>query len=438
MFDCKKIVVVGLGYIGLPTAVVLANNGFQVRGVDINTSNVNRINRGEIPFVEPGLEDQLAQVVADGNLTATTETPRGDAYIIAVPTPFTDNYEGDLSYIRAAVKNIAPNLRGGELIILESTSPPRTTQKMAQYLIECRPDLSIDGMHDKPTIHIAHCPERVLPGKVMEEIISNDRIVGGLTPEATKRSSFLYKTFCTGAILETDDVTAEMAKLTENSYRDVNIAFANELSLIADKLGIDVWELIELANHHPRVNVLQPGPGVGGHCIAVDPWFIVSAAPEESQLIRTAREVNDNKPRWVIEKVKQAAAGIENPTIAALGLSFKPNIDDLRESPALDITRSLAQQIPNGLILAAEPNVVNLPARLAELTNVIFAEYLDAIKRADIVVLLVDHIQFRTLPKGILEGKTIVDTKGQWRTSKQGARTTTSSLPIVPFPGLVS
>lgn len=434
MFDCKTIVVVGLGYIGLPTAVVLANHGFQVLGVDINAANVERINRGEIPFVEPGLEDQLAKVVADGSLSASTETPHGDAYIIAVPTPFMDNYEGDLSYIKAAMKTIAPKLRGGELIILESTSPPRTTQQMARFLIDCRPDLSVDGVDGKLVIHIAHCPERVLPGKVMEELITNDRIIGGMTPEATRRAKALYKEFCIGSLLETDDVTAEMAKLTENSYRDVNIAFANELSLIADKLGIDVWELIDLANHHPRVNVLQPGPGVGGHCIAVDPWFIVSAAPAESQLIRTAREVNDNKPRWVVSKVEEAAAGMKNPTIAALGLSFKPNIDDLRESPALEITRSLAVRLPQSVILAAEPNVVDLPPRLAELTNIHFAEYLDAIKRADIVVLLVDHLQFQTLPKGILDGKSVVDTKGQWRFGKQSTRAVTSSMPTTPVP----
>ncbi|MFI7481835.1 UDP-N-acetyl-D-mannosamine dehydrogenase [Kocuria sp. M1R5S2] len=432
MSEQQNVVVVGLGYIGLPTAVVLANYGSRVVGVDINETNVAQINRGEIPFVEPGLEEQLARVVAEGTLTATTQMPHGDAYVVAVPTPFTDNYEGDLSYVRAASRSIAPQLRGDELIILESTSPPQTTRKMAEHLIELRPDLSLDGSDGKPAIHVAHCPERVLPGKVMEELITNDRIIGGMTPEATRRAKALYATFCVGELLETDDVTAEMAKLTENSFRDVNIAFANELSLIADRLGIDVWELIELANHHPRVNILKPGPGVGGHCIAVDPWFIVSSAPEESRLIRTAREVNDSKPDWVVAKVEEAIAGMDVPVVAALGLAFKPDIDDLRESPAVEVTRRLARDIPHGTILAVEPHVAELPPALQGLKNVRFAEVLDAIKHADVVVLLVDHQNFTRLPKGILDGKTVVDTKGLWRQARLPVPSThTSTLPAV-------
>ncbi|MHC5560394.1 UDP-N-acetyl-D-mannosamine dehydrogenase [Kocuria sp. U4B] len=433
MSEQKNVVVVGLGYIGLPTAVVLAIHGSRVFGVDINEANVARINRGEIPFVEPGLEEQLAAAVAEGTLTASTEMPHGDAYIVAVPTPFKDDYEGDLSYILSASKAIAPQLRGDELIILESTSPPRTTRKMAEFLLELRPDLSLDGADGKPVIHVAHCPERVLPGRVMEELITNDRIIGGMSKEATRRAKALYATFCVGQLLETDDVTAEMAKLTENSFRDVNIAFANELSLIADKLGIDVWELIELANHHPRVNILQPGPGVGGHCIAVDPWFIVSSAPGQSRLIRTAREVNDGKPQWVIDRVKDAVEGLDVPVVAALGLAFKPDIDDLRESPALEITKRLAQDIPHGTVLAVEPNVAELPQRLQEIRNLRFAQYLDAIQRADVVVLLVDHLQFRTLPKGILDGKTVIDTKGLWRPGRSAVPPiTTTTLPVIP------
>ncbi|VEI50391.1 UDP-N-acetyl-D-mannosamine dehydrogenase [Kocuria rosea] len=431
MSEQRSVVVVGLGYIGLPTAVVLANYGSRVIGVDINQANVERINRGEIPFVEPGLEEQLARAVIEGNLTASTEMPSGEAYIVAVPTPFTSNYEGDLSYIHAAATSIAPQLRGDELIILESTSPPQTTRKMAEFIIEQRPDLSLDGCEGKPAIHVAHCPERVLPGKVMEELITNDRIIGGMTPEAARRAKELYSTFCVGQLLETDDVTAEMAKLTENSFRDVNIAFANELSLIADRLNIDVWELIELANHHPRVNILQPGPGVGGHCIAVDPWFIVSAAPEEARMIRTAREVNDAKPEWVVQKVKEATEGMPVPVVAALGLSFKPDIDDLRESPAIDITKRLAEEMSHGTILAVEPHVADLPSALRGLKNVRFAEVLDAVKRADVVVLLVDHQQFAKLPKGILDGKQVVDTKGLWRPGKSSALTVnTTSSPI--------
>ncbi|MDO5368508.1 nucleotide sugar dehydrogenase, partial [Kocuria sp.] len=275
MSNSLEVVFVGLGYIGLPTAVVMANHGVRVHGVDVNASAVERIQRGEVTIVEPGLEEQLKKAVDSGQLTASTEMQQGNAFVIAVPTPFKDNYEGDLSYIMSAAESIAPQLRGDEVVILESTSPPKTTQKLAAKILELRPDLSVDGADGKPVIHFAYCPERILPGKAMEELVSNDRIIGGRTPEAARRATEVYASFCEGELLATDDVTAEMAKLTENSFRDVNIAFANELSLISDNLGINVWELIELANHHPRVNILQPGPGVGGHCIAVDPWFIV-------------------------------------------------------------------------------------------------------------------------------------------------------------------
>ena len=300
-------------------------------------------------------------------------------------------------------------------MILESTSPPRTTQKLAAKIMELRPDLSLDGEDGKPVVYFAYCPERILPGKALEELISNDRIIGGSTPEAARRARAVYASFCEGELLKTDDVTAEMSKLTENSFRDVNIAFANELSLIADKLGIDVWELIELANHHPRVNILQPGPGVGGHCIAVDPWFIVAADRENSNLIRTAREVNDGKPKWVISKVEEACSHVESPVIAALGLAFKANIDDLRESPAMNITRDLAEHVNHATVLAVEPNVSELPKGLQGLPNVEFAEYKDAIDRADVVLLLVDHDEFKALPATALKGKALVDTKGLWR-----------------------
>lgn len=409
---------IGLGYIGLPTAVVMANHGLQVTGVDINAANVERINRGEVTIVEPGLEEQLQKAINSGNLKATTEMVHADVYILAVPTPFKDDYEGDLSYIMAAAETIAPQLVGGELVILESTSPPKTTEKMAQHILTLRPDLVADGAENpenKPVLYFAHCPERILPGYAMEELITNDRIIGGQTPRATEIATEVYSSFCTGELLPTDDVTAEMAKLTENSFRDVNIAFANELSLIADKLGIDVWELIRLANHHPRVNILQPGPGVGGHCIAVDPWFIVSADRENSNLIRTAREVNDGKPEWVINKVRDAAGSAPQPVVAALGLAFKPNIDDLRESPAMDITQRLAQELPGATVLAVEPNVSALPAKLEGIGNLEFDTYESAIERADVVVLLVDHEDFKAVPATALAGKQIVDTKGIWR-----------------------
>ncbi|WP_206478494.1 UDP-N-acetyl-D-mannosamine dehydrogenase [Kocuria sp. KRD140] len=415
MSEPLEVVFVGLGYIGLPTAVVMANHGARVHGVDVNASAVERIQRGEVTIVEPGLEEQLKKAIDSGQLTATTEMQHGDAFVIAVPTPFKENYEGDLSYILSAAESIAPQLRGDETVILESTSPPRTTQTLARKIMELRPDLSLDGEDGKPVVYFAYCPERILPGKALEELISNDRIIGGSTPEAARRAKEVYASFCQGELLATDDVTAELSKLTENSFRDVNIAFANELSLIADTLGIDVWELIELANHHPRVNILQPGPGVGGHCIAVDPWFIVAADRENSNLIRTAREVNDRKPQWVISKVEEACSHVESPVIAALGLAFKANIDDLRESPAMNITKELAEHVSHATVLAVEPNVSELPKALQGLANVEFADYQDAIERADVILLLVDHDEFKTLPATALKGKAVVDTKGLWR-----------------------
>lgn len=416
----RSVAFVGLGYIGLPTAVVMANHGVKVTGIDINAANVERINRGEVTIVEPGLEKQLKQAIESGNLRATTEMVHADVYILAVPTPFKENHEGDLSYIMAAAGSLAPQLRGGELVILESTSPPKTTEKMAEHILSLRPDLVADGSENpegKPVLYFAHCPERILPGYAMEELITNDRIIGGQTPKAAEIAAEMYASFCKGELLPTDDVTAEMAKLTENSFRDVNIAFANELSLICDNLGIDVWELIRLANHHPRVNILQPGPGVGGHCIAVDPWFIVSSDPVNSNLIRTAREVNDGKPEWVLGKVASAVAdlGKPAPVIASLGLAFKPDIDDLRESPAMDITAKLAKAFPQARVLAVEPNVEALPSKLEPLENIEYADLGSALEEADIVLLLVDHREFKSLDKSCTEGKKLIDTKGVWR-----------------------
>ena len=408
---------VGLGYIGLPTAVVMANSGVDVTGVDVNEANVERINRGEVTIVEPGLEEELKQAIESGNFRATTSQVHADTYIIAVPTPFTDNYDVDMRYIYSAAEAIAPQLKGDELVILESTSPPLTTKKMAKKILELRPDLVADGAENpegKPVVYFAHCPERILPGKAMEELRTNDRIIGGKTEEATKRATAVYATFCKAELLPTDDVTAEMAKLTENSFRDVNIAFANELSLIADNLGINVWELINLANHHPRVNILQPGPGVGGHCIAVDPWFIVSADPENSKLIRTARKVNDGKPKWVIEKVKEAISETNASKVAVLGLAFKADIDDLRGSPALSITVDIAEELESIHFLVAEPNVKELPKRLKGFENAELMNYEEAIAGADVILLLVDHKEFKALGTNFLEGKTVIDTKGTW------------------------
>ena len=414
----QKVAFVGLGYIGLPTAVVMANSGVDVTGVDVNAANVEKINRGEVTIVEPGLQEELTAALSSGRFRATTEQVHADAYIIAVPTPFTDSYDVDMKFIYSAAEAIAPQLVGDELIVLESTSPPQTTAKMAERILEIRTDLVADGAENpdgKPVLYFAHCPERILPGYAMEELRTNDRIIGGQTTEATRRATEIYATFCKGELLATNDVTAEMAKLTENSFRDVNIAFANELSLICDKLGIDVWELINLANHHPRVNILQPGPGVGGHCIAVDPWFIVAADPENSKLIHTARKVNDGKPGWVINKVKDAVSKTDAKKVAVLGLAFKADIDDLRESPALNIAVDLAEELEDKQILAVEPNVSELPKRLKGFDNVELVSYTDALEQADVIVLLVDHKEFKALTTNQFEGKKVVDTKGLWR-----------------------
>lgn len=411
----QTVAVIGLGYIGLPTAAILASNGVDVIGVDVSDRHVDAVNRGEVPFVEPDLATHVAGAVSQGLLRAQKETPKAGTYIVAVPTPFKDGHQADLSYIDAATDAIVPQLSGGELIILESTSPPGATEHLAERVLAARPDLSIDGSDGRPVVEFAHCPERVLPGRVMIELVTNDRIIGGLTRGAAERARDLYGIFCDAELHLTDATTAEMAKLTENSFRDVNIAFANELSIIAERLGIDVFELIELANKHPRVNILQPGPGVGGHCIAVDPWFIVSAVPDEARLIRTAREVNDRKPEFVLSRVKQRADRFKTPVIAALGLAFKPDIDDLRESPALEITKQIAQRHPDATILAIEPNIDTLPTALTAFDNVRLEGTVAGIAAADIVVLLVDHKEFKRLNRAVLEEKAVIDTRGIWR-----------------------
>ncbi len=399
----NKISVIGLGYIGLPTAAMFASRKIEVVGVDVNQHAVETINRGEVHIVEPDLDMVVRAVVSEGYLRATTTPVPAEAFLIAVPTPFKgENHEPDLKYIEAASYAIAPVLKPGNLVILESTSPVGATEAMANWLAEARSDLSFPQTAGEASdIRIAHCPERVLPGKVMQELITNDRVIGGMTTKCSEAAASLYKNFVTGeCVLASGPRVAEMAKLTENSFRDVNIAFANELSIICDSLEMDVWELISLANRHPRVNILQPGPGVGGHCIAVDPWFIVSSAPDEAKLIRVAREVNDAKPQWVIDKVHTAIGAhlMENPgktasdvTLAIYGLAFKPDIDDLRESPALEIARTLSQS-HIGSIFIVEPNVTTLPNGLghAHLVPHNMAE------NADIHVLLVDHSEFKS------------------------------------------
>ena len=410
MQEFKSLCVIGLGYIGLPTAAVFAKSGLQVTGVDVNPKAVASINTGKAHIVEVDLDGLLQGVVSNGSLKAQTEPAQADAFIIAVPTPFKDGFSPDLSYVEAATRSIAPYVQQGNLIVLESTVPPGATDQMVAWLEEERPDLK-GGCGT--SYFAAHCPERVLPGRVLIELVQNDRIIGGITEDCADRAEALYEIFVKGNCYRTNARTAEMAKLSENAFRDVNIAFANELSLIADKLDIDVWELIALANKHPRVNILLPGPGVGGHCIAVDPWFIVDAAPDEARLIRTAREVNDAKPDAVINKVKRAVARFKAPTVACFGLAFKADIDDLRSSPALDITKRLAAEL-DCTVLAVEPNIEELPKNLAD-KNVKLVSTLEAVEQADILVLLVDHKPFKRVPPAKLAEKVVIDTRGIWR-----------------------
>jgi len=408
----KKVCVVGLGYIGLPTAGLLALNGLQVHGVDVNANTVEAINRGQVHIQEPDLGPVIQNAVHGGLLRAATVPAPADVFILAVPTPFRENNKPDLTYVEQAAKAIIPFLKPGNLVILESTSPVGTTERIADWILEARTDLSFsDSLHSVYNrIFISYCPERVLPGQIMRELVDNDRIVGGIDEVSTRFTADFYRKFVKGAILETNARTAEMAKLTENAFRDVNIAFANELSLICDHLHIDVWELIRLANRHPRVNILQPGPGVGGHCIAVDPWFLVDAAPEQAKLIHTARIVNDQKPWHVVEKVAHLASKLRSPVIACLGLAFKANVDDLRESPSMAIVEHLAK-IGAATLHVAEPHIGELPERL-RFANVHFSEAEEAVRLSDIVLLLVDHEVFRAIGPELLQDKFVVDTRG--------------------------
>ncbi|MDD9156048.1 UDP-N-acetyl-D-mannosamine dehydrogenase [Aliivibrio sp. S4TY2] len=407
----KKISVIGLGYIGLPTAAVIASRGIEVIGVDVNQHAVDTINQGNIHIVEPDLDIVVRGVVTTGNLRATTTPEPAEAFMIAVPTPFKEGNAPDLKYIEAAAKAIAPVLEKGNLIILESTSPVGATEKLSAWLKEARPDLSFpQDAGDSADIKVAHCPERVLPGYVLQELIANDRVIGGMSKACSERAVELYQTFVRGECIITNARTAEMAKLTENSFRDVNIAFANELSVISDKLKINVWELIKLANRHPRVNILNPGPGVGGHCIAVDPWFIVDSCPDEAKIIRQARLTNDAKPHYVIDQIEKAADEFKRPVIACLGLAFKADIDDLRESPALQIVEELAGK-NIGQIFAVEPNVHSLPEGLVH-AGVEQVTLETALEKANIIVVLVDHKQFKAADKIQFATKVVIDTRG--------------------------
>ncbi len=395
---------IGLGYIGLPTAIVAADNGIEVVGVDVNPHVVETINKGKIHIVEPGLADLAAKVVNNRWLKAQTVPEVSDVYLVVVPTPFTGDHEPDISYVEAATRNVLPFLKEGDLFIIESTSPVGTTEQMAELIFSERPEL-------KDKIYIAYCPERVLPGNIVYELVNNDRVIGGINPESTDKAIEFYSRFVKGVSHKTNARTAEMCKLTENSSRDVQIAFANELSIICDKAGINVWELIELANKHPRVNILQPGSGVGGHCIAVDPYFITSAFPMESQIIGKARELNNYKAFWCAEKTQVTMKQFElengrEPVVALMGLAFKPNIDDLRESPAKYIATKVMQGHNNADFLIVEPNIED--HKVFKLTD-----YNEAYEKADIVVMLVAHNQFKGLPWK--DDKVILDFAGVFR-----------------------
>jgi len=409
----KTVSVIGMGYIGLPTCAVFASRGLEVIGIDVNPAVVEKVNRGEIHIVEPDLDGLIQKVVGNGKLRAATTPEAADAFVIAVPTPITEDHKPDISYVLAAAQSIAPVLKAGDLVVLESTSPVGTTRTMTALLAELRPDLSFPpAAGEAADVLVAYSPERVLPGKVLTELINNDRSIGGLSQKSSNRAVELYASFVAGDLFITSAESAELVKLTENAFRDVNIAFANELAAVCQDLGLNVWELIELANRHPRVNILQPGPGVGGHCIAVDPYFIIDAAPNSTRLMSSARRINSDRPFAVVRDIEALLDPDKPQTVACLGLSFKPNIDDVRESPAVEVVKLLAD-VPNIKLVAAEPHIRALPREL-EGKGIVFTDALSAIDTADIVVLLVDHRQFGLIDPEALADKKLIDTRGLW------------------------
>lgn len=409
----QKVTVVGLGYIGLPTAALIARSGCKVTGIDVSAHVVETVNSGRVHIEEVDLDGLVQGVVSRGTLVASTETVAADTFVIAVPTPHDEANRPDITYVLDAARKIARVLEPGNLVILESTSPVGTTEKVAELLAAERPDLKIPGRcSGTPDIFIAYCPERVLPGRILVELVDNDRCIGGITPRCARRAMTFYRRFVRGACVTTTARAAEMVKLVENSYRDVNIAFANELSMIADKMGVDVWDVIRLANRHPRVNILQPGPGVGGHCIAVDPWFLVHGAPDESRLIRTAREVNLAKTSHVIAATTALIARFPDVQVGVLGLAFKPNIDDFRESPAVEIATALVCEF-GARIQLVEPYAKSLPDELSG-TGVKLVELDDALSECEILIVLVDHDVFKSVPLEERLDKIVYDTRGLW------------------------
>ena len=411
----NRLCVIGLGYVGLPTAAAFATNNIEVIGVDTDPDRVATINTGVAPIVEPHLDVMVRGAVVSGKLRAQEELAPADAFIIAVPTPLKDGHAPDLSHLQAAARSLSPVLRSGNLVVLESTSPVGTTEALCEWLWALRPDLSFPNAKGEGSdIRVAYSPERILPGRIIVELLQNDRVVGGVTPACAAAAKALYEVFLQGTCSITNARTAELAKLTENAYRDVNIAFANEISSVCEFLGVDPWELIDLTNRHPRVDVLRPGPGVGGHCIAVDPWFLVHSAPDLTPLIGTARRVNDNKPRKVIERVLSEGAVLTQADIACLGLSYKADVGDLRESPSIEVVRGLQQSVA-GRLLVVEPHIDVLPPELRQSNRTMLVSLDEALMSAEIVVLLTDHQEFRHIDRSQLKDKSIIDTRGIWR-----------------------
>lgn len=398
----KQVCVIGLGYVGLPTSAIIASKKIKTIGYDINPKVIEIINKGDIHIVEPDLKGLVNYVVTNKYLIASNEPKSSDIYIISVPTPIDENKRPDITYVENAIEKIIPILKKGDLIIIESTCPVGTTQKMYKKICDIRPEL-------KDNLYVAYCPERVLPGNVLSELVNNDRIIGGINEASADYAGKFYSFIIKGNIYKTNDITAELCKLTENAYRDVNIAFANELSMICDDLNINVWELIELANKHPRVNILQPGPGVGGHCIAVDPWFIIHSTPALSKLMRTAREVNDFKRDWVINKIESVAKKLEKPIIGCLGITYKANIDDIRESPSLYIVERLIKM--NYQVLVCDPYAEKKVSN----KNFVFVNIDELIEKANIIVTLVEHKEFFSISKGRVKEKIVIDIKGIFR-----------------------
>ena len=426
-----EVCVVGLGYIGLPTAAIIARAGCKVLGIDVSQQVVDTINRGEIHIEEVDLDGLVHGVVGRGLLSASLTVQPADVYVIAVPTPFDKDHQPDISYVLAAGRAVAPHLRPGNVLILESTSPVGTTEALRDLVAELRPDLKCPGLtRETPDLAIAYCPERVLPGRILEELTNNDRSIGGITPRCARKALAFYRIFVRGACIATDARSAEMTKLVENAYRDVNIAFANELSIVADQMGLDVWEVIRLANRHPRVNILSPGPGVGGHCIAVDPWFIVASAPEHTPLIRTARGVNDGKIHHVIAKAAELVEANPAAKVACLGLAFKANIDDFRESPARLVAATLARRF-HERIQIVEPYAAQLP-REFEGTGATQIDLDTALEDCDLLIVLVDHDAFKAVPLAERASKIVYDTRGIWPDQpKPGAEDIVTGLRLV-------